>query len=103
MRNCVLGAVLLLSCTCAAETPVKGFVPYGGSWQVRDGELWAGGGPGPKLISDLPAFAVGEVGVEVFLPDEFPQDICDVHGGQLHDFKGVDKVFKTIDSSDDEF
>ncbi len=41
--------------------------------------------------------------VEVFLPGRFPQDICDVHGGQLHDFKGVDKGFKTLDDSGDEF
>jgi penicillin-binding protein 1A len=40
---------------------------------------------------------------EVFLPDNFPQDICDLHGGQLHDFKGVDKDFQTLDEDDDEF
>ena len=40
---------------------------------------------------------------EVFLPDNFPQDICDLHGGQLHDFKGVDKDFQTLDRDDDEF
>jgi penicillin-binding protein 1A len=43
------------------------------------------------------------VAVEVFLPDNFPQSVCDVHGGQLHDFDGVDKDFKTLDSGDDEF
>jgi len=40
---------------------------------------------------------------EVFLPNNFPQDICDLHGGQLHDFKGVDKDFQTLDRDDDEF
>ncbi len=40
---------------------------------------------------------------EVFLPDNFPQDICDLHGGQLHDFQGLDKDFQTLDSDDDEF
>ena len=40
---------------------------------------------------------------EVFLPGRFPQEICDVHGGQLHDFGGVDKGFKTLDETDDEF
>ncbi len=40
---------------------------------------------------------------EVFLPNFFPQDICDLHGGQLHNFEGVDKDFQTLDSADDEF
>ncbi|MCB1184604.1 PBP1A family penicillin-binding protein [bacterium] len=39
---------------------------------------------------------------EVFLPQFFPQDICDLHGGQLHDFEGVSKDFQTLDSSDDD-
>ncbi len=41
--------------------------------------------------------------VEVFLPGRLPQAVCDLHGGQLHDFKGLDKGFKTLDGSDDEF
>jgi membrane carboxypeptidase/penicillin-binding protein len=41
--------------------------------------------------------------VEVYLPDNFPQTVCDLHGGQLHDFKGVDKDFQTLDRDDDEF
>ncbi len=40
---------------------------------------------------------------EVFLPNFFPQDVCDLHGGQLHNFEGVDKDFQTLDSADDEF
>jgi penicillin-binding protein 1A len=40
---------------------------------------------------------------EVFLPNFFPQDICDLHGGQLHNFEGVDKDFETLDSSKEEF
>ena len=43
------------------------------------------------------------IATEVYLPNAFPQEICDVHGGQLHDFKGVDKDFETIDANDDEF
>ncbi len=41
--------------------------------------------------------------VEVYLPNNFPQQVCDLHGGQLHDFKGVDKDFQTLDRDDDEF
>lgn len=41
--------------------------------------------------------------VEVYLPNNFPQDVCDLHGGQLHDFQGVDKDFQTLDRDDDEF
>jgi len=40
---------------------------------------------------------------EVFLPQFFPQDVCDLHGGQLHNFEGVGKDFQTLDSDDDEF
>ena len=43
------------------------------------------------------------VAVEIYLPDNFPQDVCDMHGGQLLDFQGQDKGFKTLDSSEDEF
>lgn len=43
------------------------------------------------------------VAVETFLPNNFPQNVCDVHGGQIHDFDGVDKDFKTLDSDDEEF
>ncbi len=41
--------------------------------------------------------------LEVFLPDNYPQKFCDVHGGQLHDFQGVDKDFQTLDDEDSEF
>ncbi len=41
--------------------------------------------------------------VEVFLPGSFPQTVCDVHGGELHDLSGVDKGFDTLDQSDDDF
>jgi len=41
--------------------------------------------------------------VEVFLPDNYVQDTCDLHGGALHDFKGVSKDFQTLDDDDDEF
>jgi len=49
--------------------PMEGFTAHGGKWVVKDGELWASAGPGPKLVCDGPAFTVGEVGVEVMLPD----------------------------------
>ncbi len=53
----------------ADVTPVKGFQAYGGSWQIKEGLLWAAGENGPKLILDEPPFATGEVGVEILLPD----------------------------------
>src|SRR2546423_1645243 len=40
-----------------------------GEWRVKDGELFADAGDGPKLICDEPAFANGEASVEVFFPD----------------------------------
>jgi penicillin-binding protein 1A len=51
----------------------------------------------------LATSACDSIATEVFLPGRFPQDVCDVHGGQLHDFQGVDKGFKTLDDSGDEF
>jgi alpha-L-arabinofuranosidase len=51
------------------QTPIKGFRAYDGRWSAEGGELRAGGGEGPKLVSDHPAFADGEAGVEVFFPD----------------------------------
>ena len=53
----------------AKSAPVEGFRAYGGAWTIRDGELSASGGDGPKLVSEHPAFADGEAGVEVLLPD----------------------------------
>jgi alpha-L-arabinofuranosidase len=50
-------------------SPVKGFTLYEGQWRLRDGELLAPAGPGPKLVSDFAPFGDGQVGVEVFLPD----------------------------------
>lgn len=41
--------------------------------------------------------------LEVFLPNVYPQKFCDVHGGQLHDFQGMDKGFQTLDDEDSEF
>jgi hypothetical protein len=51
------------------QSPVKGFRAYDGRWSVADGELHAGGGEGPRLVSDHPAFADGEAAVEVFFAD----------------------------------
>jgi alpha-L-arabinofuranosidase len=51
------------------SAPLKGFRAYDGRWTVEDGELHAGGGDGPKLLSDQPPLAEGEAGVEVFFAD----------------------------------
>ena len=48
---------------------VSGFTTYGGSWQAQDGVLSVSADAGAKLISDTPAFATGEVGVEMLLPE----------------------------------
>jgi hypothetical protein len=48
---------------------IQGFQALGGDWRVHQGELHATGDLGDKLVSDLPAFQDGEVGVEVFVPD----------------------------------
>jgi alpha-L-arabinofuranosidase len=49
--------------------PPRGFTAYGGSWQLKDGLLWAGAGDGPKLIADEPVVGTGEIGVDVLLPE----------------------------------
>lgn len=48
----------------------QGFTALGGQWAVRNDELHARGIRGDKLISELPEFANGEVGVEIFVPDD---------------------------------
>ncbi len=46
--------------------PIRGFRTHGGVWTVTaEGELAGGGGDGPKLESQLPAFTDGEVSVDV--------------------------------------
>jgi hypothetical protein len=52
-----------------AQSPVKGFRAYDGRWLIEDDELRAGDGAGPRLVSDQPAFAEGEAGVEVYFAD----------------------------------
>ncbi len=54
----------------APPTCVRGFRAYGGNWELRNRELYARGGDGPKLLSDHRAFGVGEVGVEVYFTEE---------------------------------
>jgi alpha-L-arabinofuranosidase len=49
--------------------PPRGFTAYGGTWQVKDGLLWAEAGDGPKLVADEPVAGTGEIGVDVFLPE----------------------------------
>jgi penicillin-binding protein 1A len=51
----------------------------------------------------LATSACDSIADEVFLPDNYPQEVCDMHGGQLHDLSGVRKDFKTLDRGDDEF
>jgi penicillin-binding protein 1A len=34
---------------------------------------------------------------EIFLPENCPQRLCDLHGGQLHDLSGLEKDFETLD------
>ncbi|MGA2255785.1 MAG: family 16 glycoside hydrolase, partial [Thermoguttaceae bacterium] len=53
----------------APAAPIKGFNAFGGNWRVRGEELQVSGSPGDRLVSELPAFTDGEVGVEVFVPD----------------------------------
>jgi DUF1680 family protein len=54
-----------------APTPaLKGFRAFGGRWEPKDGELFAPAGDGPKLISEVPAFAEGEASVEIWFPDQ---------------------------------
>ncbi len=48
----------------------KDFDAFGGSWQVKDGELAAGAGQGPKLVSNHAAISTGEVGVEIRFTDK---------------------------------
>lgn len=48
--------------------PLKGFTAFGGEWIAKDGELRAAAGDGPKLIADVPPFAVGIVAVDIMLP-----------------------------------
>ncbi len=52
-----------------AITAIRGFKAFGGNWRVHGEELWFSGSAGDKLVSELPAFADGEIGVEVFVGD----------------------------------
>jgi alpha-L-arabinofuranosidase len=52
--------------------PLKGFVAYEGTWALKEKEIHAEGGAGPKLISDHPTFSKGTVSVELFFPDKTP-------------------------------
>lgn len=55
-----------------AECPIAGFTAYDGDWRLADGELHAAAGAGPKLVSQLPPFADGAVGVEIYFADRKP-------------------------------
>lgn len=39
---------------------------------------------------------------EIFLPDNYPQSLCDLHGGQILDFSGLAKDFETLDNTEDD-
>ncbi|MCX6880765.1 MAG: DUF1080 domain-containing protein [Verrucomicrobia bacterium] len=54
----------------SGTAPVKGFKAYGGTWGVQDGVLVAGADAGPKLVHASTLVAIGEVGVELWLPDQ---------------------------------
>ena len=55
-----------------AAVPPRGFKAYAGRWTVREEVLEAGDGDGPKLVSEFPAGADGEVGVEMRFSDRRP-------------------------------
>ncbi|MCE5328019.1 MAG: DUF1080 domain-containing protein [Planctomycetaceae bacterium] len=50
--------------------PLKGFRAYGGTWNVRDGVLFAAAEAGAMLVADGPVIADGAAGAEVFFRDE---------------------------------
>ncbi len=39
--------------------------------------------------------------VEIFLPDNYPQKVCDLHGGGIHDLSGQAQGFETLDKRGD--
>jgi alpha-L-arabinofuranosidase len=53
----------------AFQQPLAEFTAYGGSWKLDGDNLIAGGGNGPKLVSDHPPVAKAEVGAEVLFTD----------------------------------
>ena len=52
-----------------AHSPPHGFRILGGKWSVHNDELSAAGVPGDKIVSEVPAFTNGEIGVDVWIPD----------------------------------
>ena len=48
---------------------IAGFKAFGGTWTCADDELRFSGAAGDKLVSDLPAFGDGQVGLEIFMAD----------------------------------
>ncbi|MEZ4388611.1 MAG: penicillin-binding transpeptidase domain-containing protein [Candidatus Krumholzibacteriia bacterium] len=57
------------------------------------------------LVSGLIATAACDsTATEVFLPGSMPQAVCDVHGAGVHDGRGIDRGFNTLDrSAEDDF
>ncbi len=54
----------------ALSAAPPGFSAYGGTWQVRNGEVIAGAGEGPKLVYDRATVGNGVVSVEILFPDK---------------------------------
>lgn len=52
-----------------AKTVIDGFTAFGGEWIVKNGELFASGGDGPKLIWDGAKLAQGKVAVQIRFDD----------------------------------
>lgn len=52
-----------------ASSRVEGFKAYGGNWTLESGVLVASGDAGPKLVSELPDFTDGEIGVKLMLTE----------------------------------
>ena len=55
-----------------SESPiaVRGFQTLGGEWEVADGVVSVGPGPGPKLLLQDSTISVGKVGADVFFTDK---------------------------------
>ena len=55
-----------------AESPVNRFAVFDGAWRLADAEILAPAGTGPKLVSHLPPFDDGQVGVDLYFADRAP-------------------------------
>jgi hypothetical protein len=81
-----------------AESPIRGFTVYDGNWRLKDGEVLAPAGAGPKLVSQFSAFEDGAAGVEIFFPDRKPGNAglivrLDKPGAGADNFDGYEVSF----------